>query len=239
MKKCLKCKETKAHGEFYKKPNSHDGYRTQCKACDKIYRQSDRGREVQRAWIQRDPEHARKLARVRSARYCKAHPDEVKARSRTYKESELGKMTRIKQAERRIADGRSKLAREKYNSSSRGVHMRLMSYSRRQSSGRMKIDRDKYRTKHHDRFLSLMRIYNQNRRSSMAGTVTRQQWFDVLEKYKHSCAYCGCSDVPMTMDHVVPLANGGNHFKDNIVPACRPCNLRKHVKPLDLYAIQR
>jgi len=30
-------------------------------------------------------------------------------------------------------------------------------------------------------------------------------------------------------DHRIPLSRGGSNFIDNIVPACRPCNLRKHT----------
>jgi 5-methylcytosine-specific restriction endonuclease McrA len=32
------------------------------------------------------------------------------------------------------------------------------------------------------------------------------------------------------MDHVVPLARGGGHSIDNVVPACRPCNRSKGGK---------
>jgi 5-methylcytosine-specific restriction endonuclease McrA len=39
--------------------------------------------------------------------------------------------------------------------------------------------------------------------------------------------------VPLTMDHVVPLSKGGPHTKENVVPACRPCNARKKDRLLD------
>ncbi len=43
------------------------------------------------------------------------------------------------------------------------------------------------------------------------------------------CHYCqtvvGASSL--TMDHIVPLARGGESSKNNIVAACRPCNQKK------------
>lgn len=39
------------------------------------------------------------------------------------------------------------------------------------------------------------------------------------------CVYCGGSAA--TIDHVVPRSRGGSHTWDNVVAACRPCNVGK------------
>jgi 5-methylcytosine-specific restriction endonuclease McrA len=46
------------------------------------------------------------------------------------------------------------------------------------------------------------------------------------------CVYCGCSPKGATMhaDHAIPLSRGGSDAWHNLVPACEPCNLRKHAK---------
>ena len=42
------------------------------------------------------------------------------------------------------------------------------------------------------------------------------------------CAYCGDADGPeMTMDHIIPRAQGGTHTWENVVCACRRCNHKK------------
>lgn len=47
----------------------------------------------------------------------------------------------------------------------------------------------------------------------------------LIEKRETPCTYCG---KPGThIDHVVPLAKGGMHSWDNIVLACKTCNLSK------------
>ncbi len=52
-------------------------------------------------------------------------------------------------------------------------------------------------------------------------------WFEtVKERQNHRCAYCSQS-LPLTLDHVIPLARGGKHVRENILAACKPCNSRK------------
>jgi 5-methylcytosine-specific restriction protein A len=50
------------------------------------------------------------------------------------------------------------------------------------------------------------------------------------------CHYCGKKfrAADLTMDHVVPLARGGQSHKGNLVPACKECNAKKKLKtPVD------
>ncbi|MBX6423679.1 HNH endonuclease [Thermosulfurimonas sp. F29] len=43
------------------------------------------------------------------------------------------------------------------------------------------------------------------------------------------CYYCGRRVPPheLTMDHRIPLSQGGRSEKSNLVPACKECNNRK------------
>lgn len=47
----------------------------------------------------------------------------------------------------------------------------------------------------------------------------------VFARDGHSCQYCG--ERAETLDHVVPRSRGGAHSWDNVVAACRHCNLHK------------
>jgi len=60
------------------------------------------------------------------------------------------------------------------------------------------------------------------------GSHTAKEWFEKVELFGGCCAYCGRSDLPLTRDHRSPLARGGTNYISNIVPACLPCNTRKH-----------
>ncbi len=52
---------------------------------------------------------------------------------------------------------------------------------------------------------------------------------NVFVRDKHQCQYCGehFSKNHLTLDHVVPVVQGGGKTWENIVTACKPCNQRK------------
>jgi 5-methylcytosine-specific restriction endonuclease McrA len=52
----------------------------------------------------------------------------------------------------------------------------------------------------------------------------------VMARDEHRCQYCGSHAD--SIDHVVPRSRGGLHTWDNVVAACRPCNVRKRDRDL-------
>jgi 5-methylcytosine-specific restriction endonuclease McrA len=81
-------------------------------------------------------------------------------------------------------------------------------------------------------------------RGTLAGCEVRQY---SLLKWKHACAYCGMSGMPLELDHVVPRSRGGSDRESNRVPACHRCNQQKgnqsieeflHDRPAVLQRIQ-
>ena len=57
------------------------------------------------------------------------------------------------------------------------------------------------------------------------------EWGQILREHRYQCFYCKKGlKAGLTMDHVIPLAKGGRHVKENIVPACRSCNSKKGSK---------
>jgi 5-methylcytosine-specific restriction endonuclease McrA len=53
----------------------------------------------------------------------------------------------------------------------------------------------------------------------------------VFARDDSECQYCG--QRADSIDHVVPRSRGGLHEWENVVAACRPCNLRKGDRYLD------
>lgn len=51
--------------------------------------------------------------------------------------------------------------------------------------------------------------------------------FEVFNRDKYTCQYCGRQVRELTLDHVVPRRLGGEHSWENIVSACKVCNRRK------------
>jgi hypothetical protein len=76
--------------------------------------------------------------------------------------------------------------------------------------------------------------------------ATTKQRRQVHEKYNGHCAYCGepISIEQMHVDHLKPIwrdnptvnpAYRGTDTIDNLMPACKPCNLWKSVMPLEQF----
>lgn len=63
----------------------------------------------------------------------------------------------------------------------------------------------------------------------MTSTLTLDQWLSVVARLNGKCAYCG--DPFETIDHVTPMASGGENSAANVLPACAFCNNSKHNTP--------
>lgn len=70
------------------------------------------------------------------------------------------------------------------------------------------------------------------------GTITSSQWQQLCERYGYRCLSCGRTDLPLTLDHVVPLARGGSHSIENAQPLCQPCNSRKSARVIDYRLVE-
>lgn len=50
----------------------------------------------------------------------------------------------------------------------------------------------------------------------------------VVKNAHGACSICGRRDVPLEVDHVVPLLKGGSDFADNLRAVCRSCQVLAH-----------
>lgn len=59
--------------------------------------------------------------------------------------------------------------------------------------------------------------------------VTKRTRFEVLRRDNHTCQYCGAKapDATLHIDHVMPVALGGDDRPGNLVTACKDCNAGK------------
>ncbi|ACF13956.1 HNH endonuclease [Chloroherpeton thalassium ATCC 35110] len=50
---------------------------------------------------------------------------------------------------------------------------------------------------------------------------------NILRRDNFECQYCGRTDLPLTIDHIVPKSQGGGDTWNNLVTACTKCNNKK------------
>ena len=56
-------------------------------------------------------------------------------------------------------------------------------------------------------------------------------WLESLEN--PLCTYCG--EPADTIDHIVPIIKGGDSSRENLTPACRPCNRKKSSMSVEAF----
>jgi hypothetical protein len=78
---------------------------------------------------------------------------------------------------------------------------------------------------------------HRRRSQTKGGRVTSSDWREVCSYYGDRCAYCLKPLDEPHMDHIDPLARGGQHIPLNVAPACPACNSRKWMRtPLEFAA---
>ena len=70
---------------------------------------------------------------------------------------------------------------------------------------------------------SVIRLAYMIKRPRFERRLTR---FEVFNRDDYTCQYCG-KMRQLTLDHVIPRYQGGQHTWKNVVSACIPCNRRK------------
>jgi 5-methylcytosine-specific restriction endonuclease McrA len=109
------------------------------------------------------------------------------------------------------------------------AHEAELERQRRATNGEAVRERERrYRAEHSPRYVER----NRRRRDAMGGyTVLDRDKRRMLSRYRGRCAYCAVRPFEH-WDHVIPIIRGGRHTIGNLLPACKPCNLRKGTRLL-------
>lgn len=59
--------------------------------------------------------------------------------------------------------------------------------------------------------------------------------FDIFKRDNFTCQYCGAQppDAVLHVDHIIPVASGGDNDPMNLVTSCDACNLGKSAKRIE------
>lgn len=62
----------------------------------------------------------------------------------------------------------------------------------------------------------------------------RENRLQIYERDDYKCKYCGkqLTRFTATLDHIVPVAKGGENSYENLITACLSCNSQKNQKPV-------
>lgn len=212
QKVCLRC------GGVYLAKRSNQKY---CPLCGPIVQ-----KEQIKGWIAIHPERQRFLCKrwarehpelivAYSVKHYEEHKEEINARSKSWKiaNPEKVKVSQKKQNAKYYANNREECIAQ------------ALAWAKA-NPGKIAIKAEKRRAE-------------QLGNTQTDRLLTATEWTETKEYFDHRCAYCGRQLEKLTIDHIVPLSRGGEHTKENVVPACRHCNSSKHNSSLLVYLLRR
>ncbi len=71
---------------------------------------------------------------------------------------------------------------------------------------------------------SVIRLSRLIKRPRRVRKMTR---YEIFNRDRYTCQYCGEQSRQLTLDHVEPRYRGGQHTWENVVSACVACNRKK------------
>ena len=92
-----------------------------------------------------------------------------------------------------------------------------------------------YDNEHREEMYKREKICSHNRRAYIkgnGGTMTAQDWNDILDQAGHKCLKCGNTEN-LSLDHIIPVTKGGRNDKNNTQVLCMPCNSSKGTRTID------
>ena len=204
MKRCSRCGEVKALGEFYLDKRRRDGRRADCKVCRSEYRRRYRlaNRDVLNEKSRRYHEANRKQIAERRRCYREANPEKEKERNRRYNEANLERIAEFRLQWREVNKEKILEQSRRWNDAN---SEKVNGYSRRRRARKV---------------------------NAPGGGFTDAQFQELCTQAGGQCLACG-EIHPLTADHIVPLSKRGRDAIDNIQPLCQSCNSSKHTKTID------
>lgn len=256
QKRCSKCGETKPTDAFYNSKGRKDGLCPWCKACKRReydanakkiseYRAANAEaiRAKERARHAANPEANRARDRARHA----ANPEAMRAKDRAYRAANVEKLREYNRKKNRAYyDANAEKLRE-YSRTYRVVNaevIREKDRAYRVANQEIALEKERaYRAANAESIREkqraysranpdLFRIASQKRRARIkgnGGAFTREELALMRLTQGGFCAYCQGQHDPdeLTIDHIIPIDQGGRHEAANIVLACPTCNSSK------------
>ncbi len=118
------------------------------------------------------------------------------------------------------------------NKNSEKILERVKSYAQ-QYPERVRAYKKKYHDAHKREAALRVKIRRAKLKDALITEEKAQRVYDFYSWMKNqdyvTCTYCGAY-IPgssLQVDHIIPVARGGDHDPDNFAVSCRPCNLSK------------
>ena len=251
---CNTCKINKKITEYGIRKGTLDGHNYKCKECDAIYKREHylkhQDRYLKEKKIYRE-ENKDKLNKQSMELYYK-NRDRYNISKKIYREKHKDKFSKL--SKQYYIDNKERIVKQKkefyennkermnlisknnyiknrkyYNESSKKYRKdNPLRCSRLKKEWSQTIDgKLSKKTNNHKR--------NSKIRTTNDKTITIKSLNNLLEEQNNKCKYCNIDldfnvKFQVHLDHIVPIAKGGQHSIKNVVFSCKRCNLKKSDK---------
>lgn len=234
MKVCSACGKEKDEGEFGNCVCYKDGVCRACKSCRKAYQKEYR------------KDNKKKLA-ARKKKYQQDNKERRATYEKEYRQNNKGKIATYKKKYHQ--DNKEKIAafKKKYHREHKEEKTAYNKKYCQENREKIVAGRKKYYQNHKEK----IKEYSQTPAGKATASRTRHkrraqrlgagyEKFDSIEIFERDgwrCQRCHKKVRPdfncyhslyPNLDHIVCLANGGNHSRKNTQLLCRQCNMKKH-----------
>lgn len=207
IKVCTKCNKILVANEtnFRKKSNGKYGLYSTCKECNK---------KENKEYKQNNKEKVRETER----KYKQNNKEKVREWEKKWRENNKDKK---REWDKRYQENNKEKIRvrrkEYYESNKEEIRKKQKEYNKK--NPHVKFNSDSKR---------------RNRKQLQGNGITREQWLEMMNFFDFKCAYSGeyigGDSEFRTIDHVIPLDNGGEHDVWNCIPCYANYNYSKHTR---------
>lgn len=213
---CTKCQREQPASAFGKRTLKSGTVTLQfyCRDCQKAYREANREDIIakQRAWWADNKEEQNQ----RQRKYYRNNKPKVRAGIKRWEDAnpekvrEIARATYHRHRDKQVARHKAKYQRDKE---------------------KLRPTRKAWKKNNPEKLKAGWQAYRA-RKMNAENTLTSLQWEDRIAEFNNHCAYCLLPLAKAEIEHMNPLSRGGGHTLENVVPACRSCNAKKHDKNL-------
>lgn len=230
---CSKCKKNKPLEEYY-----NNGKFSECKSCNIVTRKkyrtenkqkiSERSKKYYIKNRQRILEYGKKYCienKQRTLEYGKKYRKENKEKIKVYYTENKDKILEKNKQYRQTEEGKAALQK---------------GYDKYYGSKKYKTKNLKYEKSDKGKLARVKRDHNRrSKEKEMPNNLTPRESTCILFLQSYKCANPNCKHgrffdgLEPTIDHIVPVDDGGPLIKDNVQYLCRSCNSKKGTKEID------
>jgi len=202
-KRCTKCDEIKSISEFGPSKTGWRNLRSTCKECNRDYLKD---------WHNKNPDYMKFYLR----QWRTKNPEKEAAQTKRWrkKNPDYFKI-------------RGRLNYQLHKKAYRKTRRRYYQAHKEEFRER----RRRWRAENPDKAKAI-KVRHRTRKTNAGGSFTAEEWQALCKKYDNCCLCCG-EVKPLTIDHIIPISEGGSSDIENIQPLCRSCNASKGTQTID------